>query len=246
MTRPSVLCRTSCVRGQVRATGLSTFPGDLIVEAQWNAERRCRERFVCEQPPYSSWPGHRGRVLPPAGATMGVIVWIPRTGLVTGRYRKDSPLPRADERARMPSRYDPKRLRWRPSSSHSRPLLPAGRRRGVSLGHLALSFVLTHPTVTSAIIGPRTMEADDRRPRGRRRRSCPTRPSTASTPWWAPASLSTAEDAGGSPRRWPTPGVVGVRPPPGARAAEPRRIRGQKTPHRRTRKESAPCRVRHR
>jgi aryl-alcohol dehydrogenase (NADP+) len=29
---------------------------------------------------------------------------------------------------------------------------------GVSLGHLALSFVLTHPTVTSAIIGPRTME----------------------------------------------------------------------------------------
>jgi aryl-alcohol dehydrogenase-like predicted oxidoreductase len=29
---------------------------------------------------------------------------------------------------------------------------------GVPLSHLALSFVLAHPAVTSAIIGPRTME----------------------------------------------------------------------------------------
>src|SRR5260370_15415866 len=37
--------------GKVRDIGHSTFPVSAIVEAQWTA--RGRERFVCEQPPYS-------------------------------------------------------------------------------------------------------------------------------------------------------------------------------------------------
>src|ERR1700677_5131464 len=40
-------------QGKVRYLGSSTFPSSAIVEAQWTAERRQRERFVCEQPPYS-------------------------------------------------------------------------------------------------------------------------------------------------------------------------------------------------
>jgi len=45
---------TDLVRaGKIRCFGSSTFPASLIVEAQWVAERRVRERFVCEQPPYS-------------------------------------------------------------------------------------------------------------------------------------------------------------------------------------------------
>ena len=48
--------------GKVRYLGSSTFPASEIVEAQWTAERRNRERFVCEQPPYSILVrGHRGR-----------------------------------------------------------------------------------------------------------------------------------------------------------------------------------------
>ena len=39
--------------GKLRYVGTSTFPAEQIVEAQWVAERRGRERFVCEQPPYS-------------------------------------------------------------------------------------------------------------------------------------------------------------------------------------------------
>src|SRR3954468_7946862 len=39
--------------GKVLYLGSSTFPASAIVEAQWVAERRTRERFVCEQPPYS-------------------------------------------------------------------------------------------------------------------------------------------------------------------------------------------------
>src|SRR5438067_1429365 len=45
---------TDLVRaGKIRYAGSSTFPPSQIVQAQWTAERRGRERFVCEQPPYS-------------------------------------------------------------------------------------------------------------------------------------------------------------------------------------------------
>ena len=40
-------------QGKVRYLGSSTFPASSIVEAQWVADRRQRQRFVCEQPPYS-------------------------------------------------------------------------------------------------------------------------------------------------------------------------------------------------
>src|SRR3954454_12370567 len=40
-------------KGRVRYTGWSTSPPSESVEAQWVAEKRGRERFVCEQPPYS-------------------------------------------------------------------------------------------------------------------------------------------------------------------------------------------------
>ena len=39
--------------GKILYAGSSTFPASQIVEAQWAAQRRGRERFVCEQPPYS-------------------------------------------------------------------------------------------------------------------------------------------------------------------------------------------------
>src|SRR3954452_7014778 len=39
--------------GKVRAIGSSNVPASQIVQAQWAAERRNRERFTCEQPPYS-------------------------------------------------------------------------------------------------------------------------------------------------------------------------------------------------
>src|SRR6478609_8950807 len=45
---------TDLVRaGKVRYIGSSTFQPSAVVEAQWVARERGRERFVCEQPPYS-------------------------------------------------------------------------------------------------------------------------------------------------------------------------------------------------
>jgi aryl-alcohol dehydrogenase-like predicted oxidoreductase len=40
-------------------------------------------------------------------------------------------------------------------------LIPLAEKAGLSLTHLAMAFAIAHPGVTSAIIGPRTMEQLD-------------------------------------------------------------------------------------
>jgi aryl-alcohol dehydrogenase-like predicted oxidoreductase len=148
-------------QGKIRAIGSSTFSGDLIVEAQWVADRRHRERFVCEQPPYSILArAIETEVLPACQRYgMGTIVWSPLNGgWLTGRYRKDAPLPEGGRASRMPSRYDPKRPQVVAKLEAIEALVPVAEDAGIPLSHLALSFVLAHPAVTSAIIGPRTME----------------------------------------------------------------------------------------
>src|SRR5438445_407364 len=82
--------------GKVRHVGSSTFPAHMIVAAQWTAQRRGRERFVCEQPPYSLLArGVEADVLPVCREQgMGVIVWSPLAGgWLSGRYRKDGDSP---------------------------------------------------------------------------------------------------------------------------------------------------------
>jgi aryl-alcohol dehydrogenase-like predicted oxidoreductase len=148
-------------QGKVRAIGSSTFPGDLIVEAQWAAQRRHRERFVCEQPPYSIFArAIETEVLPACQRYgMGVIVWSPLNGgWLTGRYRKDAPLPVGGRASRMPSRYDAARPQVAAKLEAVEALVPVAEEAGLPLSHMALAFTLTHPAVTSAIIGPRTME----------------------------------------------------------------------------------------
>ena len=148
-------------QGKVRAIGSSTFPADLIVEAQWISERRGRERFECEQPPYSILArGVESAVLPACQRyEMGVIVWSPLNGgWLTGRYRKDSPLPAGGRASRVPDRFSASRPEVAAKLEVIESLVDVAVAAGVPLTHMALAFVLTHPAVTSAIIGPRTME----------------------------------------------------------------------------------------
>jgi aryl-alcohol dehydrogenase-like predicted oxidoreductase len=147
---------TDLVRsGKVRAIGSSTFPASEIVEAQWVAERRGLERFRTEQPPYSIVNrGIEREVLPTCERYgMGALVWSPLAmGLLTGRYRKgqqtDSP--------RM--NFAPGRLTHERKLDVVEELVPLAEKAGMSLTHLAMAFAVAHPGVTSAIIGPRTME----------------------------------------------------------------------------------------
>ena len=153
---------TDLVRaGKVRAVGSSTFPAYQIVEAQWVSERRGRERFVCEQPPYSMLVrGVEAEVLPVCQQyAMGVIAWSPLAGgWLTGRYRKDGELPASRRAGRIPQRFDMSLPGNQAKLEAAEQLAQLAEKAGMSLIHLALTFVTSHPAVTSAIIGPRTME----------------------------------------------------------------------------------------
>jgi len=147
--------------GKIRYAGSSTFPAAQIVEAQWVAERRGRERFVCEQPPYSIMVrGVEADVLPVCQQYgMGVIPWSPLAGgWLSGRYRTGADVPASRRAQRLPQRFDLSLPGNQAKLEAAEQLAVLAEKSGLSLIQLALAFVVQHPAVTSAIIGPRTME----------------------------------------------------------------------------------------
>lgn len=153
---------TDLVRqGKVRYLGSSTFPGADIVEAQWAAERRNLERFVCEQPPYSILVRGIEREMLPAAIKyrMGVIVWSPLAGgWLSGKYRKGEPTPQTGRAQRIPDRFDMNKPENQKKADVVEKLIKVADDEGISLVELAVAWSLVHPGVTSSIIGPRTLE----------------------------------------------------------------------------------------
>jgi len=147
--------------GKVRYIGSSTFPASQIVEAQWVAQTRGRERFVCEQPPYSLLVrGIEGDVLPTCKRYgMGVIPWSPLAGgWLTGLYRKGAELPQSRRADRIPGRYDMSLEGNQRKLEAADALGALADEAGMTLIEMALAFVMRHPAVTAPIIGPRTMD----------------------------------------------------------------------------------------
>jgi aryl-alcohol dehydrogenase (NADP+) len=141
--------------GKVRAIGSSTFPASAIVEAQWVAERRGLARFRTEQPPYSILNRSTEREVLPLCQTygMGALVWSPLAkGMLTGRYRKGQPLPNSLRAKAFPTQMNDER-----NLDAVERLIPIAQAAGMSLTHMGMAFVMAHPGVTSAILGPRTM-----------------------------------------------------------------------------------------
>jgi aryl-alcohol dehydrogenase-like predicted oxidoreductase len=143
--------------GKVRAIGSSNTPASDIVEAQWAAERRGLERFRTEQPPYSILNRSiEAEVLPVAQRYgMGVLVWGPLgQGLLTGRVRRGQ---QTDVRraSLLKAMSDERRL------ATVEQLVPLADEAGLPMTHVAMAFAITHPAVSSALLGPRTMEQLD-------------------------------------------------------------------------------------
>ncbi len=146
--------------GKVRYLGSSTFPASEIVEAQWTAERRNRERFVCEQPPYSMLVrGIEADVLPTCDRYgMGVIPWSPLAGgWLSGKWRHGEDA-KSWRSSIVPDRFDLSLVENQRKLDAADALGRLADDLGISLVHLAVAWVLQHPTITAAIIGPRTME----------------------------------------------------------------------------------------
>ncbi|WP_432950891.1 aldo/keto reductase [Kribbella sp. CA-253562] len=153
---------TDLVRqGKIRAFGASTVPASEIVEAQWTAERRGRERFRTEQPPYSLLArAIENDVLPTClRYGMGVLTYSPLAmGWLSGRYRTNQAVPESARAQRFPARWDLSLEVNQRKLAAADALATLAEDAGLTLIELAIAFVVRHPAVTSAIIGPRTLE----------------------------------------------------------------------------------------
>ena len=147
--------------GKVRMVGASNFSAERIVEYRWAAERLGTHRMMTEQLPYSVFVRHaEPSVLPTAGRYgLGVLVWSPlNMGWLAGKYRREE-VPGSDTRAARNFARIPWSERDDPAVGRKYDLVEAlsgiAREAGTTLNHLAHAFVLEHPAVSTAIIGPR-------------------------------------------------------------------------------------------
>ena len=156
---------TDLVRaGKIRYFGTSKVPASQIVEAQWVADRRGHGRFRTEQPPYSMLTrAIEYDVLPACQRHgMGVMTYSPLAGgWLSGKYRKGQEVsgPASAMRARrIPAGYDASAPANAAKLGAADALGALADESGLTLIQMAVAFATRHPAVTSAIIGPRTME----------------------------------------------------------------------------------------
>ncbi|MTD14843.1 aldo/keto reductase [Nakamurella sp. YIM 132087] len=146
--------------GKIRYFGSSTFPAHRIVQAQWTAQDRRLGRYVTEQPPYSILQrGIETHVLPVTQEYgMGVLAWSPlASGWLSGAVRQDREIS-THRSVILPGRFDLTTPSNRARMAAVEQLTTVAEKAGLSLIQLALGFVTAHPGVTSALLGPRTVD----------------------------------------------------------------------------------------
>ncbi|MEV4581222.1 aldo/keto reductase [Nonomuraea jabiensis] len=146
--------------GKIRYFGSSTFPAYRIVQAQWAAREHHLSRYVTEQPSYSILQrGIESHVLPVTEQYgLGVLVWSPlASGWLSGAIREGREIA-TNRSAFMPQRFDTSIPANRARLDAVERLAKVADAAGLTMIQLALGFVTAHPGVTSAIIGPRTLD----------------------------------------------------------------------------------------
>jgi len=146
--------------GKIRYFGSSTFPAYRIVEGQWAARERNLGRYVTEQLNYSILNrGAETDVLPVTeNHGLGVLVWSPlSSGWLSGAVRAGQEIT-THRSSVMPQRFDLDVPANRAKLDVVEQLAKVAADAGLTIIQLALGFVTSHPGVTSAIIGPRTMD----------------------------------------------------------------------------------------
>ena len=87
------------------------------------------------------------------------IPWSPLAGgWLSGRWRKGAEDLTSRRSAMIPQRYDLSIPANQAKLEAADALAQVAEQAGISLIHMALAFVIRHPAVTAAIIGPRTIE----------------------------------------------------------------------------------------
>ncbi|GAA4679764.1 aldo/keto reductase [Streptomyces chumphonensis] len=146
--------------GKIRYLGSSTFPAYRIVQAQWAAREHHLSRYVTEQPGYSILQrGAETHVLPVTEQYgLGVMVWSPlASGWLSGAIREGREIT-TSRSTFMPQRFDTTTPSNRARLDAVEQLAKVADEAGLTMIQLALGFVTAHPGVTSALLGPRTLD----------------------------------------------------------------------------------------
>ncbi|MEV4617774.1 aldo/keto reductase [Asanoa sp. NPDC049573] len=146
--------------GKIRYFGSSTFPAYRLVQAEWAARANHLSRYVTEQPSYSILQrGIEADVLPVTEQYgLGVLAWSPlASGWLSGAVRAGQEIT-THRAAILPDRFDLTVPANRARLDAVERLAKVADQAGLTLIQLALGFVTAHPAVTTALIGPRTLE----------------------------------------------------------------------------------------
>ena len=150
-----------CVRaGKVLYLGCSNFYAWQVMEGIAASRMRQLSEFVCAQPVYNIVNRDAELELLPLCQKygLGVVCYSPLArGVLSGKYRPGMPPPAGSRAARGDRRIQQTELRE--ESFHvAEQLRPLAEAHGKTLSQFALGWVLANRSVTSVIVGPRTME----------------------------------------------------------------------------------------
>ncbi|SEG74442.1 Predicted oxidoreductase [Actinacidiphila yanglinensis] len=145
--------------GKVRYVGVSNFSGWQVMKSLAVAEKYGRPRYVAHQVYYSLVGRDYEWELMPLAADQGIgaVVWSPLGwGRLTGRIRRDQPMPAASRLHRTADFGPPV------EEEHLYRVVDVldeiARETGRAVPQIALNWLLQRPTVSSVIIGARNEE----------------------------------------------------------------------------------------
>jgi aryl-alcohol dehydrogenase-like predicted oxidoreductase len=146
-------------QGKVHYIGASNMPGWLMAKALWISDKHNLYRFEWVQNSYSLLDRSDEKNILPlcADQALGYTPFSPLAGgWLTGKYRSADDFPQG---SRMTLRPEPYQRYLNDATFHRLEQFRAqAEARDVSMGGLALAWMMSNPLVTAPIIGPRRIE----------------------------------------------------------------------------------------
>jgi aryl-alcohol dehydrogenase-like predicted oxidoreductase len=143
--------------GKVRYVGCSNHPAWRLAEALWTSDKHNLASYVSLQPHYNlvhraEFEREMAELVAKHG--IGVINYSPLGGgFLSGKYRRDTPLPASARAGGVKNRYFSER-----NFDLLDKMEEIGRAYGKGILQVALAWLLTNPLVTAPIIGANSAE----------------------------------------------------------------------------------------
>ena len=146
-------------KGMIRYVGCANFAAWQVCKALWICDRRNLAPFICVQNHYNLLDRSPERELMPfCGAEgLGIMTYSPlAVGLLTGRFRHGISPPPDTSRAQRQPAFE---KAMSPDADRVvETLIRIGTARGKTPAQVAIAWILSHPEISAAMIGPDTPE----------------------------------------------------------------------------------------